>query len=604
MGGRDQEIIQERMSPAEKEKSIDSSERPLPGSLMFFLAVLIGTVGGLGSIAFKAIIGFFHNLFFYGEFNLNYDANIHTQPSPWGIGVVFVPVLGSLLVTWITRTVAPEARGHGVPEVLHAIYYGQGRIRPVVVIAKAIASSVTIGTGGSVGREGPIVQIGSAFGSIVGQLTRLPAHQRVVLIGAGAAAGIAATFNAPIGGLAFAIELLLVSISARTVALVAIATVTATYISHFYSGLQPSFDVPSLAVFENHVIGFYTLLLCVPLGILLGCASSAFIRLIYYMEDWFDQHFRNDYVRHMCGMFAVGIMLYLFLRYSGHYYVGGVGYATVMDTLRRTLSDPAFLIMLFLAKLLATGLTLGSGGSGGVFSPSLFLGATLGSAFGNLFALLIPNAGIDPVVFTVAGMAGMVGGSTGAVLTAITMLFEQTRDYSAMLPIITTVSLAYVVRISQTPESIYTLKLVRRGVRVPQGLQAAVSSVRNARTIMTNDYQIVEIGDLPEWQANHRPGQGPRHTVVVQDGKILGLAHDELQYLLRDEDPKTLIDTNFFLVTARTPWPTLIRGMRAKDTEKALVTRNRGSTRVEDLLGVITPREIARSSGASAVLMD
>ena len=604
MDGRDQEVTQAHMGIAQEDEHVDAGERPLTGSHMFFLAVLIGIAGGLGSIAFKAIIAFFHNLFFFGRLGLSSDANIHAEPSPWGIGIIVVPVLGSLIVTWITRTVAPEARGHGVPEVLHAIYYGQGRIRPVVVIAKAIASSVTIGTGGSVGREGPIVQIGSAFGSVIGQLTRLPAHQRVVLIGAGAAAGIAATFNAPIGGLAFAIELLLVSISARTVALVAIATVTATYVGDFFGGLLPSFDVPELAVFANDLVGFYTLILCVPLGIILGCASSVFIRLIYEMEDWFALHFRNDYIRHMCGMFAVGIMLYLFLRYSGHYYVGGVGYATVMDTLRGTLTNPAFLALLFFAKLLTTGLTLGSGGSGGVFSPSLFLGATLGSAFGNLFALLAPGAAIDPVVFAVAGMAGMVGGTTGAVLTAITMIFEQTRDYSAMLPIITTVCLAYVVRISQTPESIYTLKLVRRGVRVPQGLQAAVSSARNARTIMTNDYQVVEIAELEDWQAKHVPGQGPRHTVIARDGEILGLARDELLYLLRDEDSETLVETNFFLVTARTSWPTIVRGMRAKGTEKALVTRKQGSTRIEDLVGVITPHEIARSVRASAALLD
>ncbi|WP_435104474.1 chloride channel protein [Arhodomonas sp. AD133] len=581
-----------------------SQARPLPDLVLFVLALAIGVVGGVGGIAFSAAISLIHNLFFNVQLSLDYATDAHIAPSVLGAAVILVPVVGSLIVTWIVNTLAPEARGHGVPEVLNAIYYQGGRIHPVVALAKAVASAVSIGTGGSVGREGPIVQIGATFGSVLGQLVRMPARQRVVLIGAGAAAGIAATFNAPIGGLAFAVELLLVSISARTVATVAMATVTATYIGRLYAGVGPSFNVPELTVFSDHAMGLLALALCIPLGIILGVASAGFIRSLYAMEDLFDRFIPNTYLRHATGMLGVGLLLYALLLYTGHYYVAGVGYATVIDALSGALQDPAFLALLFAAKLLATGLTIGSGASGGIFSPSLFLGATLGAAFGQLMAMLFPQAAINPAMFAVAGMAAMVGGTTGAVVTAITMIFEQTRDYGAMLPIITCVSLAYVVRMRLTPESIYTLKLARRGVSVPQGLQAAVAAVHTARTMMSRDFEIVDIDDLANWQRHFHPDEAARYTVVTRGDEVLGLARPELLYLLPDRDPETVVDRSIFPVVAQTTWPTIMRGLRAKNSELALVFSRRNRYGAKSLIGVITHREIARTAGASADLMD
>lgn len=572
--------------------------------LMLCLAFVIGVAGGFGAIAFKAVIAFFHNLFFYGRFGLHYNSNVHMDPSPWGALVILVPVAGAAIVTWVIKTLAPEARGHGVPEVLNAIYYRDGKIRPVVVVAKALASAISIGTGGSVGREGPIVQIGSAVGSLIGQVVNMPVRQRNILIAAGAAAGIGATFNAPIGGLAFAVELLLVSISARTVTLVAISTVTATYIGRLYEGLGPSFDVPKLAVFEEHLPRLYALLLCVPLGVLAGVAAAVFIRSIYVAEDWFSAKFKNDYLRHMLGMAVIGLMLYLFMQSTGHYYVGGVGYAAILDILNGTLTNPGLLALLFIGKLLATDVTIGSGASGGVFSPALFLGATLGATYGNLVSHFLPSFDIYPVVYAIAGMAAMVGGTTGAVLTAIIMTFEQTRDYSIILVIIMTVSLAHIIRVKLCPESIYTLKLMRRGMHVPQGLQAATSHRNPARRIMSTDFHVVDIQNFAEWQADHRPGNGPRYTVFSRDDKVLGLARDELLYILRDEDPEIVIDKNFFPVLPTTRWPVIMRGMRAKDTETVLVFRHDHAHGVDDVVGIITPRELTIHAGADAQLLD
>ncbi|KAA8983614.1 chloride channel protein [Halomonas sp. 22501_18_FS] len=580
-----------------------SPNQPLNASIMLILAVGVGIFGGFSAIAFKAIIGFFRNLFFYGELSLAFQPDIHIAPSVWGAGVILVPVVGAIIVNWITERFAPETRGHGVPEVMNAIYFSQGRIRPSVVIAKALTSAVSIGSGGSVGREGPIVQIGSAFGSSLGQLITMPARQRVVLVGAGAAAAVAATFNAPIGGLAFAMELMLVSISARTVTVVAIATVTATYIGRFYSGLHPSFDVPELVVFENHLVGFYSLLACIPLGALIGVISSGFIRSIYSFEDWFERRFTNSYVRHVSGMAVVGVMLYGFIVYTGQYHIGGVGYPTILDVLRSILSDPLFLALLFLGKWLATALTLGSGASGGVFAPSLFLGAIFGALFGNLVLMVFPASGVDPVVLAIAGMGGMIAGTTGAVLTAVIMVFELTGDYAAMLPIIATVSFAYAVRSAITEESIYTLKLVRRGYSVPHGLQAATSHLHSAGTLMNTEFDLIDVQLLRQWEATHTPERAPRYAIAVDDDTIDGVVHENLHLLSAPENTDWTIDRNFLRVTSETSWSKLMRSMHASNCEVVLVMHDENSQRATDVLGVITPREISLASKEDAYLM-
>lgn len=572
---------------------------------MVILALVVGIFGGIGSIIFRGIIGFVQNFALYGKFSFDYDPLHYIAASHWGAGIILVPVAGGLLVTWIVNTLAPEARGHGVPEVMNAIYYKGGHIRPVLVAAKALASAVSIGTGGSVGREGPIIQIGSAFASALSGLFTIPARQRVVLVSAGAAAGIAATFNAPIGGLAFAMELLLVSISARTVSLVALATVTACFIGRLYNGIEPSFPIADLAPFEQaHLTELYLLLLCAPLGILIGAAATLFIHSIYWFEDTFAALIKNTYLRHSVGMIILGVIIYLLQQYAGHYYVASVGYGTIMDILGNMLTSPGFLLLLFALKLLATGLTLGSGASGGIFSPSLFLGATLGAAFGQLVTGLFPEAQLHPVIFAIAGMAAMVSGTTGAVITAITMTFEQTRNYTIILPIILTVAISHTTRARLTSETIYTLKLMRRGIIVPQGLQAAVSASRTAASIMSTNFECIAVQQIEEWRATHKPGEGARRTVFFDEEMVCGVAKQELQYLMQDLHPDQLIDRNFLAVTTLTRWPVLMRAIRKSQAENVAVFQKRHSTRLEDLVGIITAREIMTVARDEMELVD
>ena len=184
---------------------------PVPAAWWVIIAssVAIGLIAGYGAVVFRAMIAAIHNLCFLGQLSFEYDANLHTPASPWGLWIIAVPVAGAVVVAFLVKTFAPEAKGHGVPEVMDAVYYHEGRIRPIVAAVKSVASAVSIGSGGSVGREGPIIQIGAAFGSSVGQVISMPARQRAMLIAAGAGGGIAATFNTPIGGIVFAIELVM-----------------------------------------------------------------------------------------------------------------------------------------------------------------------------------------------------------------------------------------------------------------------------------------------------------------------------------------------------------------------------------------------------------
>ena len=488
------------------------------------LSVGLGVVAGIGAFAFRALIGLFHNLFFLGRLSWFYDSNQHTPPGPWGSWVALAPVIGAVVVVFLVKNLAPEARGHGVPEVMDAVYYAKGVIRPVVAVVKSLASALSIGSGGSVGREGPIIQIGAAVASAGGRLAGASRWQLATLVAAGGGAGIAATFNTPIGGVLFAVEILMLEVSVRTLVPVALATATATYVGRFLLGSHPAFEVPAAATpgaSELALLPMY-----VGLGCLMALVSVAFIRSLYDAEDLFDRLFPGrPYLRHVAGMLCVGIMIALLMRLAGHYYVQGVGYATILDVLSGKLANGGLLLMLLALKLLATSLTLGSGASGGVFSPSLFMGATLGAAYGSLLRAGLPGLHLNPATFALAGMAGLVAGATGAALTAIIMIFEMTLDYGVILPLTITAAVSYGLRRALFAESIYTMKLTRRGHTMPQALQANAHLVRRVSDLNL-DSVLVMPADVSLSALDLRDGpKAPEHVVAVDaSGRIVGVA--------------------------------------------------------------------------------
>lgn len=332
----------------------DEPPEPLGLFWLLILAVAVGCITGFGAVVFRDLIGFVHNLLFLRQVSFAYDANHFTPASPWGALVILVPVIGGLLVTWIVENFAPEAKGHGVPEVMDAIYYKGGTIRPVVALVKSIASAFAIGSGAAVGREGPIIQIGSALGSTFGQLIRMTAGQRITLVAAGAGAGIAATFNTPIGGVLFATELMMPEISVDTFLPVVLATGTATFIGRLFFGAEAAFQVPAqLGAIPNQLSSVLTLALYAVLGALTGIAAAALIHTLHWAEDAFDR-IPNRYLRHASGMLLVGVLIYVLWRNAGHYYVEGVGYASIQATLYGQLQGGALLLLLAASKLFAT----------------------------------------------------------------------------------------------------------------------------------------------------------------------------------------------------------------------------------------------------------
>jgi CIC family chloride channel protein len=490
------------------------------------LSVLVGLVSGLGAIAFRALIALVHNLLLLGRLSLVYDANAYTPHSPWGPGVILAPILGAVAVAYLVKNFAPEARGHGVPEVMDAIHYNKGIIRPVVAFIKSIASAISIGSGGSVGREGPIIQIGSSFGSTLAQALRLHAWERMTLIACGAGAGIAATFNTPVGGVLFAVEIMMHEVSARTLVPLTISTVTATYVGRLAFGEHPSFIIPAFQKLDFRIENPLVLLSYIGLGILAGLMSTLFIRSVYWFEDLFEKRIRGSYYRqHLLGMAAVGVLFYGMMAAFGQYYTEGVGYATIQDVLAGWQKPALLLVLLCAAKLLATGLTLGSGASGGIFSPALYMGATLGGAYGFLLAWIFPEAGISPPAFAVAGMAGLVGGSTGAALAAIVMIFEMTLDYNVIIPMTLTVAIAYDVRTLLSKESIYTFKLVRRGHRMPEALETNAHFLRHAADLMDTRVTVVPASLVPAELAQKAQEQpGVEYFLLEGPGGITGVS--------------------------------------------------------------------------------
>ncbi|MGC1522759.1 MAG: chloride channel protein [Steroidobacteraceae bacterium] len=581
---------------------MDSDEsRQLPLTQLALLALGLGVVTGIGAVLFRDLIGLIHNLLFTGRVLLHYDANVFTAPAPWGVLVILVPVLGAAGVTFLVTNFAPEAKGHGVPEVMDAVYHKGGVIRPVVALVKSLASALAIGSGSSVGREGPIIQIGSALGSTLGQIIRMPAGQRIALVAAGAGAGIAATFNTPIGGVMFAIELMMPEVSVETFLPVAIATGTATFVGRWFFGDTPAFHVPPLQAMAVDSSALIVLILFAVLGALCGLAAAGFIKALHLAEDLFDR-IKSRYFRHMLGMLIVGVLMYSLLRIFGQYYVDGVGYATVQAVLAGQISAFWLLALLGLCKAFATSISLGSGSSGGIFSPSLYMGAALGGAFAALWNVAGLPIQLSVPAFAMVGMGAMVGGGTGAVMTAVTMIFEMTLDYSIVMPMIVAVAMSIGARRVLSRETIYTLKLVRRGRAIPKARHANMFLVRSAREVMDKDIQVLPAeASFDEYL--RQPGHAGRlrYVVVTDKGHLFGVIRVNLGLRRGLESTNTgvklgdVANRNFTVVREDETAFDVIRRMWRRNAIMAVVVRGRGVPRGSDVAGVITKEHVADS---------
>ncbi len=490
-------------------------------TFMILAAVVIGLVGGLGGVIIQEMIRFFKRIF-WGNWDITV-AYLTAVPIWMKLAV---PIIGSLIVGLIIAYVSHEAKGHGVPEVMEAIALRNGKIRPRVVFAKLIASSIYIGSGGSVGREGPVIQIGSAVGSVVGQFFRVNPQRMKTFVACGAASGIASAFNAPIAGALFSLEVILGDFGVSQFSPIVISSVLATVVSRYMLGNNVAFSIP-----EYHLVSPLELIPYSILGILSGVVAWAFIKTLYRIEDFYDHLKQHQALKTASGGLLIGLLGIAVPA------IFGVGYDSMDAALRGQLTWMAMLVLVF-AKLLATSISLGSGGSGGIFAPSLFLGTMTGGFFGELVHLALPAVTAGSGAYSLVGMAAVVAGATHAPLTAILIIFEMTNDYKIILPLMISSILSVLIARKLLNESIYTLKLVRKGINLFAGRDINILREFRVKDIMIEGYPSVS-GATPLKKLLSRMLTEKQDEILVtaKNGRFLGnISLNSIKEYLNDQD--------------------------------------------------------------------
>ncbi|MCZ2128410.1 MAG: chloride channel protein [Anaerolineales bacterium] len=419
--------------------------------LISCLAALIGVLAGLIAYALYSLIALITNLVFFQRVSFILPS---LTENPIGVWMIVAPVVGALIIGVMAKYGSPKIKGHGIPEAMEAVLTNRSRIQPRVAILKPISAAVAIGTGGPFGAEGPIIQTGGAVGSLIGQLIHTTASERKVLLACGAAAGMAATFSAPIAAVILAIELLLFEFKSRSFIPLVISSTLATTVHVWLMGGGPMFSVSVSDFGIPSAIPYYILL-----GLICGAAAVGFSNLLYWAEDQFERLPFDSMWYPAVGALGLGVIGYFFPR------VIGVGYETISDILNARLALNLLLaIMIF--KSLALVVSLGSGTSGGLLAPMFMAGAALGGAFAMIVNQIIPSANLSPAAFALVGMAAVFGAASRAAFTFIIFAFEITRDYNAILPLMLVCVIADGVALLLMRNSIMTEKLSRRGLNI------------------------------------------------------------------------------------------------------------------------------------------
>jgi len=428
--------------------------------------LLVGAGSGLGAVAFRYLVSFFTWLA-TGHSQFGQQGRVGSSHLPW-LGLAFfvlIPAIGGLVYGPLIYRFAREARGHGVPEVMIAVAEGGGRIRPQVSVVKALASALCIGTGGSVGREGPIVQIGSAMASSLGQWIGMPESRLRIMVACGAAGGISATFNAPLTGVFFGVEIILREFSVDALFTVMLSAMIADITARPFLGSRPFLSGIPAGV-TLHQPGDY--LLVAVLAVLAALMGLAFKAILYKTEDLCDRVWagRPEWARPAVGGLVLGLLLLAIPQ------LYGVGYPVMFQT---AAGDYAlwFVLLLAFGKIVATSLSIGIGGSGGVFAPSLFIGVTSGMAFGDVAHHLFGASAGQPVLYAVVAMGAVFTSAARAPLTALASVVEMTGDFSLTLPVMLAVAIASAVSRALSYGTIYTTKLLRRGTDIDRATVSA-----------------------------------------------------------------------------------------------------------------------------------
>ncbi len=548
-----------------------------PALVLLIVAVVIGTATGYGAVFFIWLLGLIQHL----AEQVRSDMGILGMFLALGTG----GALGSPLIVYL----ASEARGHGVPEVMMAIAVKGGRIRPRVVVVKAVASALTIGTGGSAGREGPIVQIGSALGSTLGQLLGFSEERIKILVAAGAASGIAATFNAPIAGVIFALEVILGEFSTGYFGIVVISSVSASVVSRAYLGNAPAFMVPAYGLSSPFELFLYLIV-----GILSALTAVLFIKMLYTAEDLFEKWRIPEVSKPVIGMLLTGVVALAYPQ------VLGPGLHFIGEAIAENMSlSLSLLAPLALAKLVATSMTLGAGNSGGVFAPALFSGAAVGGSLGLIFHQMFPHLFINPGAYALVGMAATFAGAAHAPITAILIVFEMSNDYRLILPLMLATVISTLLSQYIHKESIYTLKLARRGIIIRHGRDIDVMEAVTVEQAMQRNPATIP-ADLPVRELGRKFAEIHAHgaPVVDENGNLVGIvALADYEQALKRPDVAKLkvrdIMSRDLVVTYpdETLWQAL-RKLGIRDVSRLPVVSRQDPRK---LIGVVRRRDIIRA---------
>ena len=487
-------------------KFLQDRLQPSESVVLGGLAVVVGLASAVGVWLFKQLIDLIRDLSF------NHLAIALEPLGSWTI--LILPVLGGLVVGLLLRFFIGKERYHGVAGIMESVALAGGRLRYKRMPAKAIAAAISIGSGASVGPEDPSVQIGSNIGSMMGQWLHLSDERMRALVAAGAASGVAAAFNAPIAGVFFALEIILGEISGSALGVVVLSAVTSSMFTQAVVGPEPAFHVPAYA-FKS----IWELPLYLALGLLAGPLAALYVRLLYLAQDFFHQWVKVPlWLKPSIAGVLVGLVG-IFLPQ-----IFGVGYDTIGKILNGESLGIALLLGVMVAKLMMTPISIAGGFPGGVFAPSLFIGAALGGVFGQTASHFFPQLGLVPAAFAMVGMAALLAGAVHAPLTAILLLFEMTRDYRIILPLMFSVVISLLLSQRLQRDSVYTLGLLRKGIRLEKRRDIDVME-----SVQVGDVMLCEISalplDFPVGDLGERFLQTGRHgfAVAAEDGSLFGI---------------------------------------------------------------------------------
>jgi CIC family chloride channel protein len=491
--------------------------------LISLLAAAVGIIAGLIAYALYDLIGLFTNLAYYHIWSFHFRSPENTTLGPW---IILIPVIGGLIIGVMAKYGSDKIKGHGIPEAMEAVLLSRSRIESKVAILKPLSAAIAIGTGGPFGAEGPIIQTGGAFGSIIGQIISTTASERKVLLAAGAGAGMAATFNTPIAGVILAIELLLFEFRARSFIPLVVASTLATSTRYLLLGQHSMFQMGQVDYGLPVGLPFYLLL-----GGLCGIAAIGFTKLLYFVEDQFERLPISDFWHPAIGALGLGIIGFFVPR------VLGVGYDTISDILNNHLALK-LLILIAICKALALVISLGSGTSGGLLAPMFMSSAAMGGVFAVVVNLIFSNAHLSPGAYALVAMGAVFGAASRATFTFIVFAFEITHDFNAILPLMLVSVIADAIALKYLPSSIMTEKLSRRGLDVHQEFEVDVLKQVRVRDIMQQNAgaggqtEAAELGDVAA-----KTELEVENAMAIGANKELPLEmHHEKQFLQTLED--------------------------------------------------------------------